>query len=105
MSRRWYLIAPPVRTPDNEPAYLDVHAEYRDWTVLDPVKTEDQCDFAYRAGRANAKEHRLLFFPYSGGVKGGDINPWLEQQSETECVESDGPVMRTCTARSMFAIG
>jgi hypothetical protein len=74
----WYLIAPPVRVPKgDEPAYMDEHARYRDWEILQVYKMANECEVAQRRARFD--------------VNPDNPDPWLAQFGDAECIASDDP--------------
>ena len=85
----WYLMAPPVRQPNGEPAYVDEHAAYRDWKILHEFKTADECEAGQARAKSDAENGNL-----SVGVVDVDPAPWLAQQAEAQCVASDDPRLK-----------
>lgn len=73
----WYLIAPPVRQPKGEAPYMDDHAKYRDWEILQVYKTPEECETAQRRERSE--------------VSLTDPDPWSAQVADAECIASDDP--------------
>jgi hypothetical protein len=71
----WYLIAPPVRQPKGEAPYMDEHAKYRDWEILQVYKTSEECEIAQRRERSE--------------VSLTDPDPWSAQLADAECIASD----------------
>ena len=88
----WYLVAPPVRWSTREPAYLDTHAEYRDWNVLHEFKSADDCEAGEQRAELDAANGIITAF--DGGfikVIQGDPQPLLDQRAEGECMADDDP--------------
>jgi hypothetical protein len=86
----WYLMAPPVRQPNREPAYVDEHAAYRDWKILHDFKTSDECEAGRTRAKSDAENGTLTAFDGGyAGVVDADPEPWLTQQAEAECVAGD----------------
>jgi len=85
----WYLMAPPVRQPKREPAYVDEHAAYRDWKILHDFKTADECEARRARAKSYAENGNL-----NVGVVDVDPAPWLAQQAEGECIASDDPRLK-----------
>ena len=93
----WYLMAPPVRQPrnENDEPYLDQHAAYRDWEKIHTFKTRNECEAGQRRVTDDAITGKLTSF--SGGssfVLDEDPKPWLEQQTEAECIATDDPSLK-----------
>jgi hypothetical protein len=91
----WYLMAPPVRQPDWEPAYLDEHAECRDWKTLHDFKTADECEAGRVRAKSDAENGKLTAFDGGyAGVLDVDPAPWLMQQIEAVCIANGDPRLK-----------
>jgi hypothetical protein len=91
----WYLMAPPVRQPKREPAYVDEHAAYRDWKTLHDFRTADECEAGRARAKSDAENGKLTAFDGGyAGVLDVDPAPWLAQQIEAECIATDDPRLK-----------
>jgi hypothetical protein len=90
----WYLVAPPVRDSGTEPAYLDTHADYREWKVLHTFNSIDDCEAGDQRAKSDAADGDLTAFGDDGasiGAFGTSLQPLLDQQTAAECIAADDP--------------
>ena len=85
----WYLMVPPVHRPKREPAYVDEHAAYQDWRILQDFKTADECDAGRTRAQSVAENGNL-----AAGVVDVDPSLWLTRIAEAECIAFDDPRLK-----------
>jgi hypothetical protein len=86
----WYLMAPPVLAPKNEPPYLNEHAEYQDWQKLKSFDSQEHCEDGRKRAKQSTAKGEILYF----AVVDVDPGPWLAQQDEAECIATDDPRLK-----------